>query len=105
MLHSIVFKRPLIIKNCNRKAVVLKSYLSNKARVASLKTKIQTLRKEIDILQTNISVLNATELDILEELFSSLSDLKRDYFELSKDPLESFCADNPDADECKMYDV
>lgn len=43
----------------------------------------------------------AVAWDIVEELSAAAADAKPE----SLDPLDSFCENNPDAEECKMFDV
>ncbi|KAK1261487.1 hypothetical protein QJS04_geneDACA008737 [Acorus gramineus] len=41
--------------------------------------------------------------DEVEEVSQAKADLRRKLGE-SKDPLESFCAENPETDECRVYE-
>ena len=41
--------------------------------------------------------------DVVEEVYAALADLR--YLQDLSDPLEIYCKDFPDADECRIYDV
>ena len=68
-------------------------------------SRIRAVREKIVQIEQRAPELAAHEHDVLEELYATLADLKQRHAVFAADPLIEYCELNPEADECRIYDV
>ncbi|KAG2452421.1 hypothetical protein HYH02_002664 [Chlamydomonas schloesseri] len=101
LTKSVVVSRPAVRPVSTRRAVVVR------ASGVDLNKKVQEAVKEAeDACAKGTSADCAVAWDTVEELSAAVSH-KKDAVKADStlsDPLEAFCKDAPDADECRVYE-
>uniref|UniRef100_A0A383VUZ4 CP12 domain-containing protein n=1 Tax=Tetradesmus obliquus TaxID=3088 RepID=A0A383VUZ4_TETOB len=78
----------------------------SQTEIAEAERRLEEARKEAKTVEANGDAQHkAAAWDNVEELAAAVSHMKAAAkADLLSDPLEQFCDENPDADECRVYD-
>lgn len=65
---------------------------------------LEAAKKADETCETGTAKDCAVAWDEVEELSAAASHMKSNQYDPSNDPLERYCEDNPETDECRIYE-